>query len=99
MTSQSQNLFPAQALAQADSESYLARRLASHNAYVYPVTESFTARERFRQAILDHKLDWVIIGKSPDGWPETYAQAFKRIYGEPLVAKSRKRGESAAVST
>jgi hypothetical protein len=47
--------------------------------------------DRARLAITALGCDTTIIGRRPDGKPETYAQFFERLYGEPLRAKRRAR--------
>jgi hypothetical protein len=77
-------------LAQVNAESWLGQRLLEHGCDVYrygPETDSY--RERLRQTILDNGMGAVIVGRH-DGKPETYAQTFERLYGEPLKAKSTK---------
>lgn len=67
-----------------DAENAFLKRLKDHRAHVYPICEAYPAQERIRRAILDSKLDWVSFGKNPEGKPETYAQAFERMFCVPL---------------
>lgn len=52
-----------------------------------------TSIEQIRAAILAGGVDWAIFGRAPNRKPETYAQAFERLFGEPLVPKPLKGKE------
>lgn len=74
------------------AESYIVKRLKEHGAFIYPTSDQFPLKERIRRAILDSKLDAVIIGRnSATKKCETYADCFARLYAEPLIAKPNKR--------
>ncbi len=74
-----------------DAESFLIRRLADHGVTVYAVsTCSETTMQRIRDAINRGGLDAVIVGRNLHGKAETYEQLFHRIYGEPLIPRTRK---------
>lgn len=78
-------------------EIWLARRLRDHGARIFDgVTDRDVRRERFRAAILAHGLEHVVIGRDKDRKPVTYAQAFERLFGEPLVGRPAKPAGSAA---
>lgn len=67
-------------------ESWLADRLEKHGVkdIFAGMTDQDIRRERFRKAIRDAGLEQVQCGRAPDRKPNTYAQAFKRLYGEDL---------------
>ena len=74
------------------SECYLLRRLAEHHAAVFVMDAPRDERiVRYRTKILEHGLDAVIIGRAPTKRPETYAQAFERLFNEPLQPKRKGR--------
>lgn len=74
-----------------DAEMYFAKRLGEHGKRVFTgLTDPTITKERIRQAIIDSKVDCTIIGRAPNGKPETYSQSFQRFYGEPLVPTTRK---------
>jgi hypothetical protein len=76
---------------QFDAEAYFVRRLAEHGRTVFAgISDPDIRRERIRQAILDGKLDCAILGRRPDGKPETYQAAFERHYQQPLHVKQPK---------
>lgn len=76
-------------------ELWLARRLREHGAAVFEgVTDRDTRRERARAAILAHGLAQVIVGRGRDRKPCTYAEAFVRVYGEPLEPSHRQESLS-----
>lgn len=63
------------------------RRLGDHGRRVEDgVTDVTVRRERIRAAILEGGLGAVVAGRGASGKPETYAQVFVRLYGEPLEA-------------
>jgi hypothetical protein len=68
-------------------EQYLIRRLREHTKYTLDggVTTTEERRERIREAIIEHGLSCVIIGRGKDGKPETWTSAFERLYREPLM--------------
>lgn len=74
-----------------DVEMYFARRLGEHGKHVFTgLSDPTITKDRIRQAILGAHLDCTIIGRAPNGKPETYAQSFERFYGEPLNPKTTK---------
>jgi hypothetical protein len=76
---------------QFDAELWFVKRLKDLGRHVHAgITDPDERRERIRFAIIEGKLDCGIIGKSPAGKAETFAQAFERFYGEPLEPKPRK---------
>ena len=62
------------------------KRLTEHRRPVPPDA----GREQIRTAIIAGGVDWAIFGRAPDRKPETYAQAFERLFGEPLVPRKPK---------
>jgi hypothetical protein len=73
------------------AESYIVKRLREHGAFIYPVSDAFPLKERIRRAILDTKLEGVIIGRnSATKKCESYSECFERLYAEPLEPKSNK---------
>lgn len=73
-----------------EAESFLLERLKDHGIDVYadgPVFAHF--RDRLRKVITDNRIGPVIVGRR-EGRPESYQQAFERLYGEPLKAKASK---------
>lgn len=82
----------AQQFREFDGELFFARRLKDHGARIFEgITDPEERRERIRFAIIENALDAVIIGKSAAGKTETYAQAFERLYREPLTPQQGKR--------
>lgn len=84
-----------------DAEAWLRQRLTDHGALenvpglkhqVRDVTMGVTTiamrAERLRQVIVRHGLSAVVAGGSRKGKPETYAELFERIYGEPLITEA-----------
>lgn len=68
-----------------DAEMWLLGRLQHHIAQVFTgETDTDVRRERVRRAIILGELEQIILGKRAGGGSETYAQAFERLYGEPL---------------
>lgn len=88
-------------LASLEGGLWLARRLGLHGVLVRSevlagVTDAperhRRLRELLRKAITEHGVEQVQCGRGPDGKSNTYAQAFERLYQEPLAAKpTRKR--------
>ena len=71
-----------------EAESWLGERLKAHGCDLYadgPVFAHF--RDRVRKVILDNGMACVIVGRH-DNKPESYAQTFQRLYGEPLGKKT-----------
>lgn len=62
-----------------DGETELARRCGIADIYAGD-TSSDSRRERVRAAVLER--DPAIAWRGPTGKPETYAEAFARVYGE-----------------
>ncbi len=71
-------------------ELWLAKRLVQHSALPDPVgifagvSDPVTRKERVRQAIRRKALGSVIAARGRNGKPVTYAEAFERLYGEPI---------------
>jgi hypothetical protein len=63
------------------------RRLSQHGVSVSPPAVSVAD---IRALILTAGFEYTVIGRAPDRRPETYAQAFERLFHEPLEAKKRK---------
>lgn len=80
--------------AKLDAEVYFAKRLHDHGVTILSgVTDHGQRKDRIRQAILTCQLDCAIIGRNADKKPETYQQAFERLYGEPLKTNSKHTGD------
>lgn len=62
-----------------DGETELAKRCGITNLWD-GVTSAESRRERIRAAVMER--DPAIAWKGPTGKPETYAEAYARIYGE-----------------
>ena len=83
------------------AELWLAKRLAQHSALTDPegifagVSDPATRKERIRAAIHAKALGSVIAARGRDGKPVTYAEAFERLYGEPLGHTNHSNGEAA----
>jgi hypothetical protein len=75
-----------------DAELFLERRLHEHGHPIFAgITDPDERRERIRYSIIDAGLDVAIVGRNPSTKkPETYAEAFARLYGEPLEPKGKK---------
>jgi hypothetical protein len=72
-------------------ELFFARRLKEHGKHVFDgLTTSDITKDRIRAAIIEARVDCAIVGRAPNGKPETYSQSFARFYGEPLVPSQRK---------
>jgi hypothetical protein len=84
--SQSQNALDFKHL---DGEIFLAKRLRDHGAIFEGTTEPGERIERIRNAISTAGLDQTICGRAPNRRPETYAQFFERLFGEPLQPKHK----------
>lgn len=70
---------------QMDGELWLSRRLILHGVDLHAgTTDTNLRKDRAREAIKSHGLECVICGRGPDSKPNTYAQAFERLYGEKL---------------
>lgn len=64
-------------------EEWLLERIKTFGADVYEGAFP-TLRERIGYTIVKHGMATVIAGRGPDRKPETFSQAFKRIYGAAL---------------
>ncbi len=74
-----------------DGEMWLAKRLEQHGYHVFLGDTDRPERcRRLRAAIIDTGREQVIAGRAANGKGETYAAAFERLYGEPLVVKSKR---------
>lgn len=62
-----------------EGERELAKRCGIEDIYA-GVTSTDSRRERLRAAVLE--LDPAIAWRGPTGKPETYGEAFARVYGE-----------------
>lgn len=70
------------------TEDDLLERIKHFGADVY--AGSFPAlRDRIGHTIVQHGIATVIAGRGPDRKPETFGQAFKRIYGAALPVVPR----------
>jgi hypothetical protein len=90
--SQSQNALPLNdpLLEESSGENFLIRRLGEHGHPVFVMDLTVSARiAHYRKTILEAGLDATVIGRAPNGKPETYAQFFHRHFGEPLTTKAK----------
>lgn len=79
-------------LEESSGENFLLRRLGEHGHPVFVMDLTSSARiAHYRKTILDAGLDATVIGRAPNGKPETYAQFFHRHFGEPLEPKRNGR--------
>lgn len=71
-------------------EMYFAKRLRELRGVGIEdgLTDVDIRRERIRRVIIDCNLGSVRIGRR-NGRIETFAEAFSRFYGEPLIKKAR----------
>lgn len=73
---------------QLSDELWLVGRLRDHIAQIFTGdTDPVIRRDRIRRAIVNAELATVILGKNAAGKAENYAEAFERLYGEPLAKK------------
>ena len=81
------------------AEKFIVDNLRAKGIFIYPVSDQFPMKERLRRAIIDNKIDFVILGRnSATKKCETFAQAFERLYNDPLEpkqSKGKKHAESA----
>lgn len=85
-----------------DAEMWLAGRMREHgvDSVFDGVTDSDVRKQRFRQHIIEGGLEMVMACHAQDGrTAETYAEAFERIYGEPLELAAVKRHKRARKAT
>lgn len=78
-----------------EGETWLAERLKAHGCDLYAGGPFEHYRDRLRATILANGVQRVILGRNKAGMLEDYAQAFERLYAEPLVAKVSKRTAAA----
>lgn len=70
-------------------EIWMLERLTEHcramrNAFT-GITDATLRKQRLRQAISVHGLDLAVCGRDPSSKkPQTFAEAFQRLYGEKL---------------
>lgn len=73
---------------QFDDEAFIITRLAQHGKSISTGTvDNGTRKERLREAIIESGKEFTIIQRDATGKPETYSQAFERVYHEPLSPK------------
>lgn len=72
-------------------ENSLGLRLLQQGADLYCTGNFPTFRDRLRHVIVREKFLVLVCGRDNAGRVETYAQAFWRVTGEPLVATKSKR--------
>jgi hypothetical protein len=67
-----------------DAEIWLVARVRQHITGIFDgVTDQKIRKDRMRRVLRDNGLDCVIAGNK-DGKPETYAEVYRRLYGESL---------------
>lgn len=66
------------------TEQWLMRRLQDHGCGMLDegVTTAEERKQRVAQAIQEHGLEHVVLGRGKDGKPLNYGEAFARLYGE-----------------
>lgn len=74
-------------LSGVEGETWLANRLIQHGIDIYAGDSYPTFADRLGAAIVRNGVQCVIVGRNPDGKPESYAQCFQRIAGKPLPKK------------
>jgi hypothetical protein len=74
-------------LGHLETETWLAERLKQHGCDLYAAGPFAHFRDRLRATILANRMQAVIVGRNKAGTLENYAQAFERLYGEPLVPR------------
>jgi hypothetical protein len=70
-----------------EAETWLAERLKQHGCDLYAGGPFEHFRDRLRATILANRMQAVLLGRNKTGALENYAQAFERLYGEPLVPR------------
>ncbi len=73
-------------LANLESEAELGERLKQHGCDIYAGGPYATYADRLGAAIVREGMQGVIVGRGPDGKPEAYAQAYRRLCGKALPA-------------
>lgn len=79
-----------------DQEIFLADRLREHGIKPFDGdTSTLSRKEHLRAWLLQAGCWTVIVGRAADDprKTETYAQAFERVYGEPLEPKPQRKGK------
>jgi hypothetical protein len=67
-----------------DAETWLVARVKAHITGIFDgATDPSIRKDRMRRVLRDNGLDCVIAGNK-NGKPETYAEVFRRLYGEAL---------------
>lgn len=74
-------------LTHVEGETWLANRLLQHGCDIYAGGPYATYVDRLGACIVRNRLQSVIVGRSPAGKPESYAQLFERIAGKALPKK------------
>lgn len=73
---------------QLDDETFIIAHLPQHATSIsIGVVDNATRKGRIREAIIGSGKESAIIQHAADGQPETFAQAFERVYHEPLSPK------------
>jgi hypothetical protein len=63
-------------------EMWLARRCGDFGHVFGGVTDPALRQQRIREAIREGALEETICGRGKDGRPETFREAYTRLYGE-----------------
>jgi hypothetical protein len=71
-----------------EAETWLAERLKAHGCDIYAGGPYAAYADRLGACIVRNGLACVIVGRNPDGKPESYAQLFQRIAGKALPKKA-----------
>jgi hypothetical protein len=86
------------AIVEVVDEHSLGRRLIQHGHDLYLGSEYPSYTERLRACIVRNGAEHVIAGRNPDGKPESYAAAFARVTGKPLIQKAPRGAKSNTTS-
>lgn len=84
-----QRLDEAHGTGKANAEAWLIWRLGQLGERIEEGATDYAIRaERVRKVILHARLEAAIAGGTRKGKPETFAQVFERVYGEPLITEA-----------
>ena len=70
-----------------DTENQLADRLKVHGHDIYAGGPYAAYADRLAACIIRNGVQCVLVGRSPQGKPESYSQCFQRITGRALPKK------------
>lgn len=87
---------PLDLLANIESEETLSLRLKDHGCDIYAGGPYVTYADRLGTCIVRNGMQAVVVGRAPNGKPETYADCYQRLYGKALpklAPKNAGRGQ------